>query len=123
MILPDIFRISEFQNTGNFHFQVVNIRCSAAISTLGVAVLKKNLFFPCRELYLVAENCFFFQSTVFLYFTKVVEANHSLMSTVFFRRALATTNCKYTMCVVFFIKKTVFFVSATIFLTQCQKLG
>ena len=45
------------------------------------------------------------------------------MSTVFFRRALATTNCKYTMCVVFFIKKTVFFVSATIFLTQCQKLG
>ena len=27
------------------------------------------------------------------------------------------------MCVVFFIKKTVFFVSATIFLTQCQKLG
>ena len=57
---------------------------------------KKKPFFPCRELYLIAGNPFF-QSTVFLYCTKVVAANHSLMERVFFSRALPTINCKYTM--------------------------
>ena len=45
---------------------------------------------------LIAGNSFF-QSTVFCCFTKVVAAIHSSMDTVFFRRALATMNCKYTM--------------------------
>ena len=44
------------------------------------------------------EPFFFFRVQSYnLYFTKVVLVNHSLMNTVFFRRALATTNCKYTM--------------------------
>ena len=59
-------------------------------------VVPKKLFFSFRLLYLIAGNRFF-QSTVFLYFTKVVAANHSSMDTVFFRSALATINCKYTM--------------------------
>ena len=39
----------------------------------------------------------FFQSTVFLDFTKEVAATHSSMDVVLFRRALATINCKYKM--------------------------
>ena len=107
MILSDIFRISEFQTTGNFHF---HFRSPAAISILEVAAPKKT-FFPCRELYLIAGNRYFFQSTVFLYFTKVFEANHSLMNKVFSRRALAAANCKYTMYVVCFIRKSFFCLS------------
>ena len=57
-------------------------------------LLRKH--FPCRLLYLISRNSFF-QSTEFLYFTKVLAANHSSMDTVFFRRAIANINCIYTM--------------------------
>ena len=42
-------------------------------------------------------NFFFFQSTVFLYFTKVVAVIYSSMDTVFFRWARAAINCVYTI--------------------------
>ena len=59
-------------------------------------VVPKKAFFPCRLLHLLSKNSFF-QSTEVLYFTKVLESNHSSMDTVFFRRALANKNCIYTM--------------------------
>ena len=58
-------------------------------------VVPKKTFFPCRLLYLISRNSFF-QSTEFLYFTKVPTANHSSMDTVFFRRAIANINFIYT---------------------------
>ena len=60
-----------------------------------VVVPKKHLF-SCRLMCLIAWSSFF-QSRVFLYFTKVVVAIHSSMDTAFFRRALATIICVYTM--------------------------
>ena len=45
-------------------------------------VVPKKHFFLCSLLCLIAGNTFF-QSTVFLYFTKAVAAIHSLMDTVF----------------------------------------
>ena len=45
-------------------------------------VVPKKRFFLCSLLCLIAENSFF-QGTMFLYFTKVVAAIHSLMDTIF----------------------------------------
>ena len=60
-------------------------------------LFQKNCF-SCRELYLIAENRFLFRVQSYnFYFTKVVVANHSLLNAVFWRGALATTNCNYTM--------------------------
>ena len=47
----------------------------------------------------------FFQSTLFLYFTKVVMFIHSSMDTVLFGRVLATMNCLYTMYLTVFLLK------------------
>ena len=58
-------------------------------------LFQRNIF-SLQLLYLISGNSFF-QSAEFLYFMKVVAANHSAMDTAFLRRALATTNCKYTM--------------------------
>ena len=54
-------------------------------------VVPKKPFYPCRLLCLIVGNSFF-QSTVFLYFKKVVAAILSSADTVFFRRALARMN-------------------------------
>ena len=48
-------------------------------------VVPKEVVFPCMLLQLIAGNSFF-QSTVFLYFTKVLAANHSSIYEVLLRR-------------------------------------
>ena len=55
--------------------------------------LKKHFFLVgyCVQL----QRTVFFQSTVFLYFMKIVATIQSSMDTVFFKRVLAAKNCAY----------------------------
>ena len=43
IVLPDIFRISEFQTAGDFHFCARNIRCLVAISTPAISLAEKSI--------------------------------------------------------------------------------
>ena len=68
------------------------------------------------SLYITVINLWkqFFFRVQFLYFTKVVAANHSSMDTLFLRRALATISCIYKMYWQIFLFNAYFYFKGTL---------
>ena len=86
-LLTDVQNLSEIISEDSWQKTVIQSR---------VVVLQKHFFLA------VNRREHFFRAQ---YFTKVVEANHSSMNTLFLRRALATITCIYKMNLTVFLRR------------------